>query len=59
MRKTTRRARLAQWHTRFAWRPIRIGGQWIWFEFYRARYIDTGHMWTEMNWQVCMPGDEW
>lgn len=64
MRWTPIPARWAQWHDWFAWRPVlckRVGGQgrWVWLETVRCRYVDVGHMWTEMRWQFCLPGDEW
>ena len=42
----------SKWHDRFAYLPLRMdNGSWIWWENYRARYVDIGHMWTEMEWQ--------
>lgn len=47
------------WRWKFAYIPVRLNnGTWIWWERYRYRRVDTGHMWTEMTRQRHLKEEE-
>lgn len=42
------------WHTRFAWLPVRIGEQVVWLEPYETRLI-WSDLWCD-RWDYRLPG---